>query len=431
MDDTPKDYSTAIKYLRKARLRLTGSKYRFFGLCLYSIRSVIFSDPTGLEGYVAYEKSDKDVFENKIYINGDFIEDLAATYKTLNMIDIMLHEFNHILRRHDIRKGDRDSKLWNIACDHIIDSSLKKLDISKPIISWNILKEIEYNNKYSSEESVYNWLKNQNEICINDEQDGSVSVKSKFGSTDFKMYPDLQKDDINPEQSQAIESYVSQIRAIYNIEKDKGNIEGNVKEAFEKLLEVVVPWETLLEKAIKKNAFEKTNRRNWKRPNKFFMGCGLYLPGRVPFIENNGVGTLIIHIDSSGSINSKDLRKAGYILYKSIQYFDKIIVLVADTIIRQEKEFKKNNCDEMLKYFEDSGYLGRGGTSHYHVFRYMDKHLEDNPDSLSLCISITDMFSDIESSLDRCVFHKSIPLILLSTTDIKINNNNILTINII
>ena len=145
MDDTPKDYSTAIKYLRKARLRLTGSKYRFFGLCLYSIRSVIFSDPTGLEGYVAYEKSDKDVFENKIYINGDFIEDRAATYKTLNMIDIMLHEFNHILRRHDIRKGDRDSKLWNIACDHIIDSSLKKLDISKPSVSRNILKEIIFN----------------------------------------------------------------------------------------------------------------------------------------------------------------------------------------------------------------------------------------------------------------------------------------------
>jgi len=425
------DYSTAIKYLRKARLRLTGEKYRFFGLCLYSIRSVLFSGETNLEGYVAYEKSSKDVFENKIYINGDFIEDRAATYKTLNMIDIMLHEFNHILRRHDIRRKDKDSKLWNIACDHIIDCSLEKLNISKPTISYNIIQEIKYDHKYTSEESVYNYLKNQNEICINDEQDGGVSVKSKWGNTDFKMYPDLQKEDINPEQVQAIESYVSQIRAIYNIEKEKGNISGEVKEAFEKLLAVVVPWETLLEKAIKKNAFEKTNRRNWKRPNKFFIGCGLYLPGKVPFIENNGVGTLIIHIDSSGSINSKDLRKAGYILYKSIQYFDKILVLVADIKIRQEVEFRKNNSEEMLKYFEDSGYLGRGGTSHYHVFKYMDKYLEDNPDSLSLCISITDMYSDIESSLDSCIFHKSVPLILLSTTDIKINSSNVTTINII
>jgi predicted metal-dependent peptidase len=430
------DFSKALEFLRKARLKLTGAKYRFFGLCLYSVRTVLFGNEPNLEGYVAYEQNDiTKQFENKIHINGDIIRD-RANYKTKNMLDIMLHEFNHILRRHDIRRGDRDGEMWNIACDHVIDKSLKKLNLSEPIFKWHIIREIENDANYTSEESVYNWIiQNQNQqhkIQINKKDDGGINVKEEWYGTDFTLYPDLQsaknKADITPEQVQAIENYVSQIRVIYEIEKERGNISGEVKEAFEKLLEVHVPWETVLEKALKKNAFEKVDRRNWKRPNKFFINSGIYLPGRVPYRENNGIGTLIIHIDSSGSISSKELRKAGFVIYKSIQYFEKIIVLVADVEIHQTAEFRRNNQEEMLKYFQQEGFKGRGGTSHTFVFKYFDKYLEDNPDDLSICISITDMYSNIDSALSNSVFHKQVPLILLSTSTKKINQENVTTI---
>lgn len=428
------DFSKALEFLRKARLKLSGVKFRFFGLCLYSVRTVIFGNNPSLEGYVAYE-GNGDKFENKIHINGDIIRD-RSDYKTTNMIDIMLHEFNHILRRHDIRKGDKDGDIWNVACDHVVDKSLKKLRLSEPIQAWHIIKEIEHDDKYTSEESVYNWLmknKNQpNKIKIEKQDDGGIKVCDDWNKTSFTLYPDLQSvrdnKDINQEQAQAIESYVSQIRAIYEIEKERGNITGEVREAFEKLLEVHVPWEQVLEKAIKQSAFEKTDRRNWRRPNKFFINSGIYLPGRVQHIDNNGVGTLLIHIDSSGSISTKELRKAGFVIYKSMQYFEKIIVIVADVQIHQTKEFRKNNQEEMLLYFQQEGFLGRGGTSHKFVFRYFDKYLEDNPDSLSLCISITDMCSDIHQALDNSVFHKQVPLILLSTTSTKIDRVNVSTI---
>jgi len=433
------DFTKATEFLRKARLKLTGVKYRFFGLCLYSVRCVLFGNNNNVEGYVSYDlNKDNKQFENKIHINGDIIRN-RSDYKTINMLDIMLHEFNHILRRHDIRCGERDGEIWNIACDHVIDTSLKKLKVSQPINSWHIIKEIENNSGYTSEEAIYNWLmknKNQpNKIQINKQEDGGIKVKDGWCGNEFTMYPDLQTAkgnvELTHEQTQTIESYVSQIRAIYEIEKERGNITGDVKEAFEKLLEVHVPWETLLEKALKKNAFEKVDRRNWKRPNKFFINSGIYLPGRVPYRENNGVGTLIIHIDSSGSISTKELRKAGYVIYKSIQYFEKIIVIVADVQIHQTKEFRKNNQEEMLKYFQQEGFKGRGGTSHTFVFKYFDKYLEDNPDNLSLCISITDMYSNIDSALNSCIFHKQVPLILLSTSSSKINTGNVTTINIV
>jgi predicted metal-dependent peptidase len=437
--------SKAQEFLRRARLKLSGNKYRFLGLCLYSIRTAIFGKELpgmgNYEGFVKYEKGSSGTYENKIYINGSIIEK-APIYKTSNMIDIMLHEFNHILRRHDIRKGTRESTEWNIACDHIIDKSLKALNLSIPLVGYNILKQIEYDSKYTSEESVYNWLManknkpNKIQICMN--PDGSAFVHDKWNNTEFTMFPDLAScipgengetpSDISPEQVQAIESYVSQVRAIYNMEKERGNISGGLQQAFEKLLEVHIPWEQVLEKAIKKCAFEKTDRRNWKRPNKFFINYGIYLPGRVPYTENNGVGTLIIHIDSSGSISDIDLRKAGYVIYKSIQHFNKIIVLVADVQIHQTVEFQKNNSEEMLKYFKDNGVKGRGGTSHKYVFNYFDKYLEENPDELSLCISITDMCSDIEHCLTTNLFHKTVPLIFLSSDGIKIDKGNVSTI---
>lgn len=431
----------AQEFLRKARLKLSGNKYRFFGLCLYSIRTVLFDEDQGLpnaEGFVRYEKCDgTGSYENKIYVNGRMIEN-AKYYKTSNMIDIMLHEFNHILRRHDIRKGNRDPQLWNIACDHIIDCALKRLALSTPLNQWNIIKEIEYDPLYTSEEAVYNWLvKHSTKVKIN--SDGSVTFEDQWNGNTFTMIPDLascqpdgtdgSSSEISPEQMQAIESYISQVRAIYNIEKERGAVSGGIQEQFEKLLEVHVPWEQVLEKAIKKCAFEKTDRRNWKKPNKFFINYGIYLPGRIPYTENNGVGTLIIHIDSSGSVSSEDLRKAGYVIYKSIQHFNKIIVIVADVQIHQTVEFRKNNSEDMLRYFKDHGIKGRGGTSHRHVFKYFDKYLEENPDELSLCISITDMYSDIESCLTTYTFHKTIPLILLSTSaGYKIEQNNVTTI---
>lgn len=433
------NYPKSLDYLRKARLKLSSNNFRFFGLCLYSLRTMFFTnkDPSyndNLEGYILYNNS-----ENQIFINAEIIEN-NKDYKVTNLLDIMLHEFNHILRRHDIRRNNRDGETWNIACDHIIDKSLKKLNLTKPYKQYNIIKEIEYNQEYQSEEAVYNWLiqnKNQpNKIQINkDESTGGTNVKDNWQNTNFTMFPDLQSvienKEITPEQKQTIDSYVSQVRAIYNIEKERGNISNNIQEALEKLLEVHVPWEQLLEKAIKKNAFEKTDRRNWKRPNKFFVNIGIYLPGRVKFTENNGVGTLIIHIDSSGSIDSKDLAKAGYIIYKSINYFNKVIIVVADVEIHQIKEFNKNSKDEMLLFFKNEGFKGRGGTSHRYIFKYFDKYLEDFPDELSLCLSITDMCSDIESCINSYNFHKQVPLIFLNNdgnSRTNINSNNISTI---
>lgn len=428
----------AIEILRRARLKLSSQKYRFFGLCIYPLRIILKEEPEEIEGYVKYEPSENDVkkFENKIYVNSKIVD--MDSYNTLNMIDILMHENNHILRRHDIRLGNRDPILWNIACDHIIDKSLKRLNLSKSFRGWNIIPQIENDKKYDSEESVYNWLvqKREKEQYSITQQNGQAELKNSFGQKvvnvdlDLSSSKNINQPELQPEQKQEIENYISQVRAIYNIEKERGNIAGNISSEFEKLIEIVIPWDVVLEKALKTNAFQKTDRRNWKKLNKFYQGININLPGKNRFEENNGVGTLIIHIDSSGSISKKDLQKAGYIIYKSIGNFEKTILLIADVSIHQQKEFNKFNQNELLSYFKNEGIKGRGGTSHLYVFNFIEDFFDKNKDELSMIISITDLYSDVESIFDKYQFTKSIPMIFLCNSPMGFTKNKTSTINI-
>ena len=421
------------EFIRKARLKLSSAKYRFLGLCLYPIRIISVMKDEPVEGWVNYESNGKK-FENQIYINEKVIDE-HPYYKTSNMIDIMFHELFHILKRHDVRRGDKEFVTWNVACDHVNDLSLKRLRLSEPINKWNIIERLEHKTKIQSEEEVYRWLmKNKKDdgsqgVSVQQDSNGNIKVDDDSYDTHFEIQPDLSPKEITSEEKQVVEDYVSQIRAVYNIEKEKGSISSNLTSIFDELLKVDIPWEKLLEKAIKAKTTEKANRRSWRKLNKFYVNLNISLPGFIPSREQDAVSTLIVHIDSSGSIDSKNLRKAGYVITKSAQHFDKVVLIIADVDIKQEVTFNKWDYNKIMDYFKEEGITGQGGTSHRHVFKYFDKYYEEHADNLSLCISITDMYSDIESYIEKTEFVKAIPLILINTSNSKnINMKNVTTI---
>ncbi len=412
-------FEKSLEILKNARLKLSSKSLSFFGLCIYATRVKFFSGKQvgqdGLEGYVKYDPKDL-TYENVINLNADHIED-NADYKTKNMIDILLHEFNHILRRHALRENGRKHDIWNIACDHIIDSSIKKLGVSTPYFQWNIIKRIEGLKDFQSEEKVYDWIvdqMDQNKIKVR--TDGhSMCLEDTTNGQRMSIGNDVPID-VTPEMAAATENYIAQIRAIYNIEKERGNVPSNISEMVEKLLEVKIPWEVILEKAIKNMAFEKTTRRSWKRPNKYYRNLGVTLPGSLNTTNNEGIGTLLVHIDSSGSISSKELAKAGYVIYKSFKYFQKIVLVVADVEIHQREEFiGRFENDKFLEFFKQ-GIKGRGGTSHKFVFKEFGEYITDNPDEVAIVISITDMYSDIGESLTEFPINKTVPIVFLSTS---------------
>ncbi len=54
---------------------------------------------------------------NRIFFNVSFAKQLSDK----NLRGILLHEFLHILCEHRLRRGDFHQRLWNAACDYVIN----------------------------------------------------------------------------------------------------------------------------------------------------------------------------------------------------------------------------------------------------------------------------------------------------------------------
>ncbi len=103
-----------------------------------------------------------------------------------------------------------------------------------------------------------------------------------------------------------------------------------------------------------------------------------------------------------------------------MKYFKNIKVLIHDVNIQQERDFNKDNILAFYEFIKNEGYKGRGGTSHQYVFERIEKLWEENPDDLSMCISLTDMYSDIESLYKKQQFIiNNFPLVFIITSSGK------------
>jgi predicted metal-dependent peptidase len=89
-----------------------------------------------------------------LYYNPEFVEKT----EDYDLIGILIHEAMHILLKHHLRMRGKDVRMWNIACDHVINLILKELKVQMP--SW-VLCDAQY--KGMNAEQVYSQLTRKQE----------------------------------------------------------------------------------------------------------------------------------------------------------------------------------------------------------------------------------------------------------------------------
>jgi predicted metal-dependent peptidase len=188
-------------------------------------------------------------------------------------------------------------------------------------------------------------------------------------------------------------------------------------EVIKKLIKIKIPWNEILEDCIKIYSQVDLGDRTWKNPNKYFIPLNIILPGNSNYDLKPKI--LVITVDTSGSISNEDLKKFSYVIYKNFNHFTKIILITHDIKIHNIEEFTESLV--FLEYIKTVGFKGRGGTSHRYVFNKIEKMFENNLDELSLIISLTDNYSDIESIYNKYKFWKVIPYIILTNGAILSN----------
>jgi predicted metal-dependent peptidase len=426
--------------LTKTRIKLFKRELHFFGIIAAKYTMSVHEFKENLEGVQGYvvllpeeNKSGNECPDNAIHINEEFLK--KDDYTHLHAVYLILHEMLHILNRHGVRGKGKHAKLWNMATDHVINTFINRLDkqtleevkvnIAKPYQQPFIVPELEDKQELSAED-VYNWLlKNKVRYEVTMNPDGSMTVKDNKTGKSSVVNPNMggcDQDDsssgINNDLARAIENAISNARSAHEICKTRGFTSGALISYLDDLLKIVIPWQQLLEIAIKTNVHLCTENQSWKIPNRFMRHHRILLPGKIPMEDKEGVGMLIVHVDTSGSISDDDLKEASDVIIQSMDHFKTIKLITADVNVHQEVDFDSDNIDEFVNYIKKDGYKGRGGTSHEPTFKRIDEIWEEYIDDLSLIISITDGYSDIENIYQNFRFvRNNVPMVFLISSD--------------
>lgn len=132
------------------------------------------------------------------------------------------------------------------------------------------------------------------------------------------------------------------------------------------LLEPKVRWDEALREFVSSSVKGK-DEFTWRRMNKRHMANDIYLPS----VDNETLGEVVVAIDTSGSIGSKELTEFASELASicEVAQPEKVRVLWWDTEVHGEQVFEDNfgNIGAMLKP------LGGGGTHVSSVSEYINK----------------------------------------------------------
>lgn len=440
--------------IENCKIKLLKKPLTFFGLISYGFEWYLEKNlPEHIEGYVSFNPNDlTQTVDKKIHINKSLLENNNYSYK--NLCFLLLHEIQHIIRKHSLRGRRKENQnAWALACEHCVDRDTQKIAKAKSdkgvIIDDNYITG--YLNEYAvirdldsimpncSEEEAYEWiLKNQTKFKF-ENNSKFIKVIINEGNNESEIYitlPQIQQDDgnyipINPitidsDIETAIENTISEAVAITQSLQNNGSQPQSVSELLDKLIFVDVDWKMIVDKAIKKNVTRLPSNRNWRKLNKYYIPHNITLPGIISKKRNRGISDLYILLDNSASISSKDLKEFSGIVYDSMKYFEKTILIVHDVKIQTPQIFTKRQKNKFLEFLKSVGFKGRGGTSHLQCFKEIDRVYEAG-ENIGIVLSLTDGMSDIETCIPKVkwINDNKIPFIVICNSSYRFTTPNI------
>ena len=191
--------------------------------------------------------------------------------------------------------------------------------------------------------------------------------------------PDSDAGPGTPDIDQQEQAWDEAMHQALNLAKAQGNVPGAVEEAIADAHRSSFDWRTLLRLYMTDAA---ASDYSWSVPNRRFIDSGLYLPS----IRSEGMTTLAVIIDTSGSIDTDMLAAFWSEIRELAAEIDpqQVIVLQVDAALQDEQEYAPAELPERIQV------KGRWGTD----FRPGFAHLEENGIEPAVCLYFTDMECD-------------------------------------
>lgn len=283
----------------------------------------------------------------RIFYNADYVMGLNDD----ELYGVLLHEISHCIYLHctSKRRLNRSQHRWNCACDYAINLEIKDMGYSLPS---NVLHDQKYRNMNA--EQIYEKLPedvnhlNTLDLHINSDSEGSW-------------------DDM---EDRIITAY-----EITKNTKGRGSIPSALRRWIDKLRKNKVRWERIFHRYVGQ-ALAKDDY-SYTRVNKRFLGQDIYLPD----LRNHIIGSVVIAIDTSGSISRNCLEQFAAETNKISHLVSEVVAMTCDARVHEVVKIQR-----FSNWLDKLQMKGGGGTRFEPVFEKV-KELKMMPE---LLIYLTD-----------------------------------------
>ena len=182
-----------------------------------------------------------------------------------------------------------------------------------------------------------------------------------------------------PDVSAEEQAWDEAMHQALNLAKAQGKAPGAVQETIQDAHRSTLDWRSLLRRFMTDAA---ARDYSWSVPNRRFIDSGLYLPS----IRSEGMGTLAVIIDTSGSVDS-DALAAFWSEVREVAAEiepERILVLQVDAAVQDEERYAPGELPERILV------KGRWGTD----FRPGFERLAEQGIRPAVCLYFTDMDCD-------------------------------------
>ena len=182
-----------------------------------------------------------------------------------------------------------------------------------------------------------------------------------------------------PDVSAEEQAWDEAMHQALNLAKAQGKAPGAVEETIRDAHRSTLDWRSLLRRYMTDAA---ARDYSWSVPNRRFIDSGLYLPS----IRSEGMGTLAVIIDTSGSVDS-DALAAFWSEVREVAAEiepERIMVLQVDAAVQDEEQYAPGELPERIVV------KGRWGTD----FRPGFARLDEQGIRPAVCLYFTDMDCD-------------------------------------
>lgn len=343
-ESTPAQRIKAEEMIRKARYQLiTDKRMTFFSVVCMNMK------PVPLDILPTAATDGRHLFYNPI-----FISNLTQAH----VKGVVCHEVGHITGFHFLRQNGREAGRWNIAADIKINSGLRDIKIELP----EGAQYGDWRHNPMTAEEVYNTLPKDN-------GKGKGAGDKKYGrwadsgGCGTMVAPSNEKGEKLSaaqarEQEQKMRGVVEEAA---RMAKAQGHMPQFIERMINESLDDPLPWGEILRRFMTQYIRADWT---WRRPAKRMLGQGLYLPSQ----KREGVGEIVVTIDTSGSIGQAMINNFA----KQVQAIvdeaqpDRIHIIYCDAQVHGVDTFEKG--DEIIMKAR-----GGGGTDFRPAFSKVEE----------------------------------------------------------